>query len=153
MFDLETLTLELTYPADYQPDIQAIKESVRAPYGFSPFPFAITQENISPSEKLHDGNFKQVISFELNPRMLGSHNLSFNPIIFKSDGSPPKVPFKLDGGTISITVVLPRDFVAIDKYAPPVLLWPLQLPVDIDAKTQAQHLETTRSPLLLVKIT
>lgn len=149
LFDREIITLELTYPAGYQPDIQAIKESVRAPYGFSPFPFAIAHEKILPSEKLTEGNLKQVISFELNPRMVGSHNLSFNPIIFKSDGSPLKAPFNLAGGTITLTVVLPSDFVAIDRYTPPLLPWPLLLPVDIDAKAQAQRLIDNQKPSIV----
>lgn len=144
LFDPMQIELEMTYPEDYKPDIQALKQTLRVPYGFRPFPFTLLNESIRPPEKSAEGYLKQTITLELEPRMLGSYALSFDPIVFRSIQASST--HTLSGGTTSITVTLPKDFVAIHKYEPPLLPWPLQLSVDIDAKTRAERLIEEQNP-------
>ena len=76
------LSLDLTYPKQYHPDLSAIKKNLSTTRSFGLFPFVIQHEKENPVQSTANGSLTQHVEFVLEPILTGNHTLTFFNIPF-----------------------------------------------------------------------
>jgi hypothetical protein len=130
------ITLTLTYPKTFHPDIEQIRMNLFQNIGIGETPFAPVNEHISSPETKKEGFLTQILTFILSPKMAGTHQLTFLDIPFDSDGQSVHVM----SGITTVTVTLPPSLSSIPPYEPPLMTFSEALPVDLSPSNRASLL-------------
>jgi hypothetical protein len=102
------LELELTFPQGFQVDLPSLREHLLRNSRFQDQPFHLVSEHKKMEARSKEQtNFKQKISYELEPLIPGRQSLTFLAITFMPENTTTLQPVKLISGIFFVDVLLP----------------------------------------------
>lgn len=147
--DQLVLSLDLTFPKEYHPDLPTIKKNLSTTRSFTLFPFFIQSIKDGPVQNGGNGSLKQHLEFVLDPIMTGSHTLTFFNIPFlpNEEGTLQKVEIISD--VFSFNISAPKINQNYRGTPAPLMDFSTPYPIEMSSENRKQFID---NPELLKKL-
>ncbi len=136
--DVLEVTLDFTFPDDYQVDLSTLQQNIIRSSNFYEHPFAIANMQVDPPVKNEDGSLSQHVIMKLQPLREGDVNLTFYDIPFLPKDKLQK-PHKVISPIFPIHVLAFETPTHFQGRLEPLLTFSKTFPLELDEKNQSHQ--------------
>lgn len=135
------LSLDLTYPKDYHPDVAAIKRNLLTSRSFDPFPFFINNIHEGAVKTDANGVSQLHLEFAMEPILNGKHSLTFYNISFLPNERGSLKKEEIFSDVFQITVNPPKSDENFKGHPAALLDFSIPYPVEITPENRSTFIE------------
>lgn len=137
------ISLDLYFAQDYHPDLVAIKKNLSTSRTLEPFSFFIETINEFSLQDVNDKPLKHLrLEFDIEPRALGKHPITFYTISFVPNAKKSPLPtIEIFTPIFTFIVEAPKTVVSSGEALAPLMDFSSTYPIEMNEKNRKQFMD------------